>query len=120
MSNAKQPNALVLSDDPLAAALVAAAIEHHGLTPAFPRAGESPRDALRRLRPSVVLVDCQHGTACSESFLGPALMTGARIIVFGAARLERDVRAIAAKHRLDYLVLPSAPDALARLLRGGG
>ena len=57
MPNAKTPTALVLSDDPLAAALVAAAIEHYGVRPVFAAAGESPRDALRRLRPRVVLVD---------------------------------------------------------------
>ena len=116
MPNAKTPTALVLSDDPLAAALVAAAIEHYGVRPVFPGAGESPRDALRRLRPRVVLVDCEHGTACSESFFGPATMTGARIILYGAPELADDLRSLAAKHNLKSIVLPTDPEALGRLL----
>jgi hypothetical protein len=118
MPNAKTPTALVLSDDPLAAALVAAAIEHYGVRPVFPGAGESPRDALRRLRPRVVLVDCEHGTACSESFFGPATMTGARIILYGAPQAEAALRALAARYNLAAVVLPGDAADLGRLLDG--
>src|SRR4029077_4532677 len=49
---------LVLSSDPLAAALPGAAIELAGHAPTFQQADESPRGALLRLRPALVVIDC--------------------------------------------------------------
>jgi hypothetical protein len=111
------PTVLVLSQDALAAALLGAAVEYAGFAPLFARQGESSRDALRRLRPAVVLVDCDDEDACAESFIGPVMMMGARVVVFGSARSRRDVAGLVGALRLSSFTLPIDHETLARLLR---
>jgi hypothetical protein len=107
---------LLLSVDPLAAALLGAAVELAGHAPHFPQPGETPRDALRRLRPRAVLIDCDHET-CSEEFVGPALMIGARVQLFRSRRTKRDANGVARRLGLSVVELPMEPDALTALLR---
>src|SRR6185503_16019548 len=82
---------LVISSDPLAAALLGAAIELAGHAPRFPQSDESPRGALLRVRPRLVVIDCDHEDACTEAFVGPALMTGSQVLLFRSRRTRRDV-----------------------------
>ena len=77
---------LIVSADTLGAALLGGAVELAGLEPLFQYPDEPPRAALRRTRPSVVLVDCGSPDACDESFIGPALMTGSRVILLRSTR----------------------------------
>jgi hypothetical protein len=108
---------LILSSDALAAALLGAAIEIAGFAPAFPRIGEAPRDALRRTRPCLVVVDCDLEDACGEAFFGPVIMTGARIAVFSSTRSRRVLDPIAAEFGVRAFTLPIDYDTLAQLLR---
>ena len=108
---------LILSSDPLPAALLGAAVELAGHIPHFARTGESPRAALLRLRPNVVFVDCDHVEACADSFLGPAIMTGARVILIRSPRSTRELGTLAGHGQLTVLELPLADSELARLLR---
>lgn len=101
------PSVLILAADPMAAALVGAAIELAGGRPLYPGAGERPRDALLRHRPALVLVDCDDETSCADAFLGPVLMTGARVAVFGSARSRRDVSELVARLGVRALRLPA-------------
>jgi hypothetical protein len=107
---------LLLSADPLASALLGAAVELAGHAPHFPRAGETARDALRRLRPRAVLVDCDH-ESCSDGFIGPALMTGARVQLFRSRRTKGDAGDVARRLGLSIVEFPMEPDALTALLR---
>jgi hypothetical protein len=107
---------LLLSADPLASALLGAAVELAGHVPRFPRAGETARDALRRLRPRAVLVDGDH-EACSDEFIGPALMTGARVQLFRSRHTQRDAGDIARRLGLSIVEFPMESDALTALLR---
>src|SRR3954471_24023298 len=54
---------LIISSDPLAAALLGAAVELAGHQPHFVRTEERARAALLRARPRLVLVDCDHDEA---------------------------------------------------------
>ena len=108
---------LIFSEDPLAAALIGAAVELIGFAPAFATDGASPRGALIRVRPRLVLVDCAHEGACGPSFIGPALMTGARVVLLGSRHSRRDPRALAASFGVRALTLPADVDAIAGLLR---
>jgi len=108
---------LVLSSDDLAGALLAALAESAGLSPVFARPAETPRDALRRLRPDVVLVDCEHETACTEQFLGPVRMTGATALVFGRGADAERLRSLADQHRVRVFTLPLDAEELARAIR---
>jgi hypothetical protein len=116
-SDVKRSDVLIFSEDPLAAALMGAAVELVGYAPAFPTDGDSPRDALRRSRPRLVLVDCEHETACTASFFGPALMTGARVLLVGSPRARRDPVAVAEQFGLRTLSLPADLDVIAHVLR---
>jgi hypothetical protein len=107
---------LVLSSDPLAAALLGAAIELDGHIPEFPQADESPRSALLRVRPQLVVVDCDHEDACSESFVGPAMMTGSHVVLFRSRHTKRDVSEMAERLGLRTVGMPEEQESLTALL----
>jgi len=107
---------LVLSSDPLAAALVGAAIELAGHAPRFPHADEAPRNALLRVRPRLVIIDCDHADACSDSFIGPALMTGSRVLLVRSRRTRRDVSELSKRLDLRVVEMPMEHEPLTRLL----
>jgi len=107
---------LILSSDPLAAALLGAAAELAGYDAIFSHVGEPPRAALLRLRPQLVLVDCDHENACSEAFVGPALMTGAKVLIFRSRRSVRDVAELARRMQVTVLDLPLEGDRLTTVL----
>ena len=108
---------LILSSDPLAAALLGAAVELAGHAPAFSQEGESARAALLRVRPRVALLDCDHEESCSEAFVGPALMTGARVVLFRSHRTRSDM-VFAERMGLTVLTMPNGVEEVARLLDG--
>jgi hypothetical protein len=107
---------LIFSEDPLAAALIGAAVELVGFQPAFPSDGESPRGALLRERPRLVLIDCDHG-GCGPHFFGPALMVGARVMLLASPRSRRDATALATQLGLRAIMLPAHLEAIADVLR---
>jgi hypothetical protein len=107
---------LILSSDPLAAALLGAAVELAGHAPSFAWEGELPRASLLRLRPRLVLVDCDHEDACSDAFVGPAIMTGAKVLLFRSRRSSRDVADLAARMQVTVVELPPQGDRLTQLL----
>jgi len=107
---------LVFSTDPLAAALLGAAVELAGYRPTFPDDGEPSRDAVMRLRPQAALVDCDHVDACTEAFFGPALMVGARVAVFSSSRSQRTLDPIAEQFSVRQFTLPIEFPALQLLL----
>jgi hypothetical protein len=106
---------LIISDDPLSAALLGAAVELAGHAPHFPAAHEAVRATLLRLRPRAVLIDCSHD-ACSDGFIGPALMTGARVQLFASQHTPGDARDVARRLGLTIAELPMDHDSLATLL----
>lgn len=108
--------ALIFSADPLAAALLGALVELAGHTPNFPQQhAEQARGALLRVRPRLVLIDCDH-EACADGFVGPALMTGARVVLVRSARTESDPRELASRAGLRIIDLPKDHDRLVRTL----
>jgi hypothetical protein len=107
---------LVLSSDPLTAALLGAAIELAGHAPRFPQSAESPRNALLRARPRLVVIDCDHEDACSEAFIGPALMTGSQVVLFHSHRTRRDVSEMAERLGLLMVEMPQEHESLTSLL----
>ena len=108
---------LICSADALAAALLGAAVELAGHDPRFPQRDEPARAALRRIRPAVTFVDADDVESCSEEFVGPALMTGSRVIVFRSQHSERDVSAFVARMQLPVLELPGDAGRLGEYLK---
>ncbi len=107
---------LILSPDSLSGALLGAAVELAGLAPHFPRQEEAARAALLRSRPKVVLIDCDHEEACAESFVGPALMTGARVMLFRSRRTSRALGDFSKRLGLQVIDMPSEHGTITRLL----
>jgi hypothetical protein len=110
------PSALILSPDPLAGALIGAAVELAGVAPVFPREAESPKLALRRLRPMCLLLDCDDSAVLDEGLLGPAMMTGVYLCLFGSEPRIRDHQQLVARYRFGVLVLPQDIGRLAEIL----
>ena len=108
---------LILTPDVLAAALLGAVVDLAGHRPHFALDGEHGRDALRRTRPRLVLVDCDHDANCTDAFIGPALMTGAQVILVHSWRAPRDPRTLDAAQGLPVLTLPDETARLLELLR---
>jgi DNA-binding response OmpR family regulator len=107
---------LVLSSDALAAALLGAAVELAGHVPHFARQGEPARTALLRVRPRLVLIDCDHDESCTDEFVGPALMTRGKILLFRSRRSEHDRSAFAERLSLRVIDMPLDHAALTTLL----
>ncbi len=112
----KETSILVLSTDPLGAALLGALVETVGYQTLFARANEGPRDTVLRLRPRIVLVDCEYADACNDAFLGPARMLGAGVLVYAAQRRADQLRAVVERHDVATFTLPIAAAELAKLL----
>jgi hypothetical protein len=109
---------LVFSPDPLAAALLGAAMELAGHAPHFPQSLESPRAALLRVRPRLAVIDCDHADACTDGFVGPALMTGCRILLFRSPRTRRDIGDFAARLDVTVVEMPDDHERLAEIVEG--
>jgi chemotaxis response regulator CheB len=107
---------LITSSDILISALLGALLESEGLTPCFAMAGESSRDALLRLRPDVALIDCENVELCNDSVFGPALMIGAKIVLFGSARARDRMHELRERLGVTTIVLPVVPGQLAELI----
>ena len=110
---------LVFSGDALAGALLGASIELAGHMPQFPQVNEPARTALLRVRPRLVLIDCDHDEACSDAFVGPALMTGSQVVLFRSRRTERDagdVSEFADRLGVRVIRMPTEHETLTRLL----
>jgi len=108
---------LVLSSDPLAAALLGAAIELSGHAPRFAQADEAARAALLRVRPTLVVIDCDDEDTCCDAFIGPALMTGSRVMLFRSRRTRRDPSELATRLELRVVEMPIEHDSLSAVLR---
>jgi DNA-binding response OmpR family regulator len=108
---------LVLSSDALAAALLGAAVELAGHQPHFARQEEPARGALLRVRPKLVLIDCDHEESCTDEFVGPALMTGGKVLLFRSRRTEQDRTAFAERLSLRVVDMPLDHRELTTLLQ---
>ena len=69
-----------------------------------------------RVRPQLVLIDCDHEESCSDEFVGPALMTGARILLFRSHRTQRDMSAFADRLKLRVMDMPTEHSVFSALL----
>jgi len=108
---------LILSTDPVAAALLGGLVETLGYLVRFYGPPEPAETALRRERPSIALIDCADPTLMREDVLGRARMRDVSVVIFGTPDALRSVRALVAEHDLDTLIMPAAVDAIDDALR---
>jgi hypothetical protein len=110
---------LIISNDPVAAALIAALVEHARLEPSFMRAGEGATEALGRVKPALaILVDALADAAGSDLFLARARSRRVPVAVFcGSEHRERHAQ-WAKEHSIPVFCLPGDTDQLAGWLDG--
>jgi hypothetical protein len=111
--------ALILSPDPLVAALVGVVVDLAGCEPVFPIGAESPQDALRATRPAHVLVDCEDRAASDDSLLGNAMMMGARLFLFGTDAGIAATRMLSSRYQGGCITIPRDVERLPTLLVTG-
>lgn len=107
---------LVLAREELIAALLGLLVETTGHTVDFAKPGEASVAAMRRLRPGVIIVDCDHSD-CTEDLVRAAREVGARLILYSAAREPEYVRKVAAPSRSQSFTFPIEPPQLDALIR---
>lgn len=107
---------LILSTDAVVAALLGTLVELDGHAPVFPSRDELPHRALERLRPRVVLVDCDHADACAADFFAQGRAQSTGVVLFSASRLQREVREVAERYGLPSFALPIDRASLARVV----
>jgi CheY-like chemotaxis protein len=108
---------LILSADAIAAALLGALIETLGYSVRFARSPESGGQALKRVRPGVLLLDCHDPDACNDEVLGHAMMRNISVVIFGTREMLDRVRALALQHRIDTLLMPPSPQDVEETLK---
>src|SRR5438067_3156493 len=74
---------LVLARESVLAALIGMLLELEDYKPVFAEPGERPEDAIRRLRPPlIVMLDSELDAANSDLFYARAAAAGARVVLF--------------------------------------
>jgi hypothetical protein len=99
---------LVISEQPMVAALVGGLLELEDCLPVFAGREEGPTSALQRLLPlTAVLVDCETGAAESDLFFATAARQDVRVIVFGWSQRAHRIARIASARGVSWLTLPT-------------
>jgi hypothetical protein len=98
---------LILSQQPMIAALVAMLVELIGERPVFAESAEPPLDALKRLRPlAVILIDAEMELARSDLLFALAARNEVGVVVFGYGARPRDIGEVASHRSIPWFTLP--------------
>lgn len=107
---------LILAREDLIAALIGLLVETSGHAVLFPRGDEDSHAAMRRLRPHVIVVDCDHKD-CTGELVKTANEIGGRLILYSASREPEYVRRAAAPSRSLSFTFPIEPPQLDSMIR---
>ena len=110
---------LILSTDPLGAALLGALVETLDYNVRFASPRESPDDSFRQARPRVALIDAAYATGYADEVLGRAMMRGISVVIFGSAEACSRVRELALEHDFATLLMPPEVEELEQVLERG-
>lgn len=107
---------LVLAREELISALLGLLVETTGHSVFFAEPEERAEDAMRRINPQVVIVDCDHRD-CTDDLVRAANEVGARLILFSASRDPDYVRRVAATSHSQSFTFPIEPPHLDSMIR---
>ncbi len=116
----REPLVLILSHDPVAAALLGGLVETLGYDVHFARPPESADETIRRVRPRICLVDCTDPVSCRGEFFGRATMRGVSVVIFGTPQALDRVRAVALAHNIEMVLMPPEMNDLEATLQRAG
>jgi DNA-binding response OmpR family regulator len=98
--------ALVISTDPMTAALLGLLLELESYHVVYHEGEEALAVLFDRVRPVMVLVDVDHPDGFSEAFTAYVRDAGGRVLAFSPGRLRDDVRELATARQLPWFALP--------------
>jgi DNA-binding response OmpR family regulator len=97
---------LVVAKEPLIQTLMCSLVDLSGHRASVPRDDEGVAAAIRRVRPQLVLLDCEHDASCEEGAYAAASSVNASVLLFTPARTRSEVADFAAGRGLRSLALP--------------
>lgn len=97
---------LVIAKEPLIQTLMCSLVDLSGHLAEQPRSDESVSAAIRRVRPKLLLLDCEHDCACEEAAYVAAATVGAEVLLFTPSRTHAEVADFAAERGLRSMALP--------------
>lgn len=107
---------LILAREELISALLGLLVETAGHLARFAGPRETSEAAMRRTRPGVAIVDCDHRD-CTDDLVRVAREIGARLILFSASREPEFVQKVAAPSRAQSFTFPIEPPQLDLMIR---
>jgi hypothetical protein len=106
---------LILAREEVVAALLGLMVELRNLQPVYLDKADIAEEVIRRERPVVVIIDCDHQD-CTDSLLEAVTKSGARPILFSPFRFDAEVRRVAARYGVESFTLPTDPETFGRML----
>jgi DNA-binding NtrC family response regulator len=97
---------LVIAKEPLIQTLMCSLVDLSGHRAAQPRSDETLADAIARVRPRLLLLDCEHDDACEDAAYHAAANAGATVLLFTPSRSHAEVADLAAERGLRSMALP--------------
>jgi DNA-binding response OmpR family regulator len=110
--------ALVISTDPLTAALLGLLLQLEQVPVVYETGAELLLALFDRVQPTLVLVDVDHPDGFSATFTAHAQANGARVVAYSAARLTEDVRTLASARGLGWFGLPTLRGTFSAVIEG--
>jgi hypothetical protein len=97
---------LVIAKEPLIQTLMCSLVDLSGHQAAQPRSDETAAAAILRVRPGLLLLDCEHDCACEEEAYEAAAAVGSEVLLFTPSRTHAEVADFAAGRGLRSMALP--------------
>lgn len=97
---------LVIAKEPLIQTLMCSLVDLSGHRALQPRSDETVTAAIERVRPRLLLLDCEHDCACGEAAYEAAATVGAEVLLFTPARTNAEVADFARERGLRSMALP--------------
>ena len=97
---------LVIAKEPLIQTLMCSLVDLSGHQAVQPRSDESVTSSIARVRPRVLLLDCEHDSACEDDAYRAATSVGATVLLFTPSRSRAEVADLAAARGLQSMALP--------------
>ena len=114
---ARRTRVLILARESVIAALIGMLLELEEFEPVYPEPDERPDDAVRRVRPPLVVVlDGGADVARSDLFYARAAQHGACVVLFSEPVAAEEVRAVARARALPFFSMPVDRSTLGEVL----
>jgi DNA-binding NtrC family response regulator len=97
---------LVIAKEPLIQTLMCSLVDLSGHRAAQPRGDETIAAAITRVRPRLLLLDCEHDGACEDEAYEAAASVNAEVLLFTPSRSHAEVADLAAERGLRSMALP--------------